>query len=106
MVTADKIMDIRARHSERVGIDTKNIILIQGDKECTDDMTLDVIKGNAGGADVTLVAKERMTVNVKTPKGDIVTHDMVTMDNVGGLKQRHGEKVAIQPKDVKLMYGG
>jgi len=95
MVTADKILDVRARHSEKSGIDTKNIILIQGATVCTDDMTLDTVKVSAGGDSVTLLCRERMTVNVKTPKGEVISHDMQTTDNVVGLRQRHAEKRGI-----------
>lgn len=106
MLTINNVFDIKSKLQDRDKIEKKVIKLMLGAKELTDDTTLQDLKDRTGANEIGLLAKERVTLNVETPKGDIVTHDMETTDNVVIVKQKHSEKVGVPSEMIKLKLNG
>lgn len=95
MLTINNVFDIKSKLQDRDKIEKKVIKLMLGAKELTDETTLQELKDRTGANEIGLLAKERVTLNIETPKGDIVTHDMETTDNVLLSKQKHSDKVGV-----------
>lgn len=106
LFTINTVLDIKSKLQERNGIEKKNIKLMLGAKELTNDITMQDLKDRTGANEIGLVAKERVILNIETPKGETITHDMETTDNIDLTKQKHSSKVNISTAHIKLKFNG
>jgi len=106
LFTINNVLDIKSKLQERSGIEKKNIKLMLGAKELTNDTTMQDLKDRTGANEIGLVAKERVIINVETPKGETITHDLETTDNVNICKQKHSVKVNVSSEHIKLKFNG
>lgn len=106
MNTTDGILDVKQRVETKDGVPKDHVKLTFKDEELTDDLTLDAVRVKANANVVDIIAKERVTLDVKTPKGEIIQHDMVADNTFGECKDRHTAKVGVEKRNIKLYYGG
>lgn len=64
------------------------------------------IRDRTGNNENNLIAKERITVKITTPKGDLVTHDMIAENTFDEVKEKHSGAVNVQKHLIKLSYQG
>jgi len=106
MNTTDSIVDVKQRVQDKDGVPKDHVKLTFKDEELTDNLTLEDVRVKAGSNVVDIVAKERVTLNVKTPKGEIINHDMVADDTFTDGKDRHQAKTGVDRRNIKLYYNG
>jgi len=104
METTDTVVGCKERHSDKVGVPCQHIKLKLNGAELTDDCSLDDVKVSAANNTIPLVARERVTINVMKPDGEMVPHEMESTDTVVVVKKKHADKVKLDPKNVKFLY--
>lgn len=87
--TTDSIVDVKQLVETKDGVPKEHVKLTFRDIEFTDDKTLWDVRKKAGSNTVDLIAKERVVLNVKTPKGLMINHDMCADDTFDQAKDRH-----------------
>jgi len=69
-----------------------------------EDECLAELKKQANSNQVSLVAKERMHIDVEMMSGETMPHEMETTDSIMGIKKNIQDKAGFDPKQIKLHF--
>lgn len=67
-----------------------------GGAELSDAVAIDACKVSAANNVIDIDCRHTMVVNVKTPNGDIVNHEVDTKDTVVVVKKKHSDKIGVK----------